>query len=87
MKETTGEFELDTGQIVEAIIRYYPGRDGVHTLPNGDPGYPSEDAEVEVFDPTLYGEPYDASEVEIEEWEKLVLENPQSYFIGPEDAP
>ena len=26
---------------------FYPGRPGVHTMPNGDPGYPDEPAEIE----------------------------------------
>lgn len=39
---------------------YSPGRPGVHTLPNGDPGYPDDPAELEVTVVQIEGCEFDA---------------------------
>lgn len=39
-------FDGDDLYLVEGI--YYPGHPGVHTLANGDPGYPSDPDEIDV---------------------------------------
>ena len=36
------------GIILEIEYDYTPGRPGVWTLPNGDPGYPSESPEMDI---------------------------------------
>lgn len=36
------------GLTFQAEVSYTPGRPGVHTLPNGDPGYPDEPPEMTI---------------------------------------
>ncbi len=38
---------------LEISFDYSPGSPGVHTLPNGDPGYPDEPDELEITDVTI----------------------------------
>ncbi len=84
--ETIGTFETASGDEVQAKIRYYPGRPGHWYLRNGDPGYPAEPDECEVFDPILAdGSPYTASDAEIEAWEMRVIENWDDYFTADFD--
>jgi len=48
------------GMYYRAVVDYTPGRPGVHTLSNGDPGYPDDPAEFEFLE--LYGVADDNSE-------------------------
>lgn len=41
---------------LHVFYRIYPGRPGVRTLPNGDPGYPDEPPELEVIEVEHQGE-------------------------------
>ncbi len=41
---------------LEISFDYSPGSPGVHTLPNGDPGYPDEPDELEITEIILVGE-------------------------------
>ena len=47
------DYTLDAGELgefeIEVHFTYSPGRPGVHTLSNGDPGYPEDPAEYEVI--------------------------------------
>lgn len=49
---------LDFGNIGEHEVQvdytYSPGRPGKMYMPNGDPGYPDEPAEVEILNAWLY---------------------------------
>jgi len=58
---------------VEVEGNIYPGHKGVHTLPNGDPGYPDEPAEVEITDITLDGKVFDLTDEEMEKAHELLL--------------
>jgi hypothetical protein len=40
---------------VQADYSYSPGRPGKMYMPNGDPGYPEEPAEIEILNVYLYG--------------------------------
>ena len=57
---------------------YSPGRPGVHTLRNGDPGYPDEPAELAVLNVLVNGCMVDASEciapAVIERWEQQIID-------------
>lgn len=56
-KFTTSIFSLRTGDVeCEVCFDYSPGRPGVHTLRNGDPGYPDDPAELEITAVMVDGE-------------------------------
>ena len=58
---------------------YSPGRPGVHTLRNGDPGYPDEPAELALLNVLINGCMCDVQDVippaVIERWEQQIYES------------
>jgi hypothetical protein len=50
--ETTLDFGCLGEQDVEVKYNYYPGRAARMYMPNGDPGYPEDPAEVEILSVT-----------------------------------
>ena len=53
---------------------YWPGCHGVHTLSNGDPGYPAESPEVEIISVTVNGAVLELTDEQTEQTQALVLE-------------
>ena len=63
------QFEIETERylcIIEAECTHYHYNEGVHTLPNGDPGYPpSEDYEISFGKFTVHDEDEEITDPEI----------------------
>ena len=59
---TTKEIELD-GIPYDVTYTITAGRSGVHTLANGDPGYPDDTDEIEVHKVTTCDE--DGNEIDV----------------------
>jgi len=49
-RRLTVVFEVDEGNEVEVEVDYYPGDPGRRYMPNGDPGYPPEPAEIDLVE-------------------------------------
>lgn len=47
----------------KATYTITPGRPGMHTLPNGDPGYPDDPDEIEVHEVITWDE--DGNEIDV----------------------
>lgn len=65
----------DTEAWVE--YEYSPGRAGVHTLPNGDPGFPDDPAELAVLNVLVNGRMVDAdlfAPAVLEQWEQAITD-------------
>jgi hypothetical protein len=59
---------------------YTPGRPGVHTLRNGDPGYPDEPAEVVILNVLVNGAMVDAdlfADAVLDRWVQDILDSDQ----------
>ena len=52
LRITIDTYDADTEHYepVSLVVDYHPGRPGVHTLSNGDPGYPDEPAEFDIIE-------------------------------------
>ena len=67
----------------EVVAHYWPGRPGRWYMPNGDPGYPDDPAELEVVSVTIGGTPYELNYAEREELETRLMAADELYD-GPD---
>ena len=78
--ETTAVLTCIDDLEISCTIRLYPGHPAVHYLKGGDPGYPAEDDEVEIYDCAIGGEPFEPTGDQHEKMCDYVLENIGDFF-------
>jgi hypothetical protein len=72
----------------EAVVEfaYWRGRPGVHTMPNGDPGYPDDPDELEIISVVIDGAEAELTDEQAEQLEERAFEYAIDKEIGEQAA-